>query len=132
MLSETDISLWESIKKTLKPLVSGRVKEPRSLPKKLKVHAVPERTLITTLDLHGMTVEDAYQTLKRFISVHERAESRVITVVTGKGSAQKEGLIHHEIQNWLETKFFQDKIQTVRWLNGGGALEIRLKRKKNK
>ena len=132
MLSESDISLWESIKKNLKPLVSGRVKEPRSFPKRLRVHAVPERTLMTTLDLHGLTVEEAYQTLKRFVSVHVREESRLITVVTGKGSPQKEGLIHHEIQHWLETSFFKDKIQAVRWLNGGGALEIRLKRKKNK
>ena len=132
MLSQSDISLWESIKKTLKPLVSGRVKEPRPFPKKLRVHAVPERVLMMTLDLHGMTVEEAYQTLRQFIAVHVREESRLITVVTGKGSPQKEGLIHHEIQNWLDTPFFRDKIQATRWLNGGGALEIRLKRKKNK
>ena len=132
MLSQSDISLWESIKKNLKPLVSGRVKEPRPFPKKLRVHAVPERVLMMTLDLHGMTVEEAYQTLKQFIAVHVREESHLITVVTGKGSPQKEGLIHHEIQNWLDTSFFRDKIQATRWLNGGGALEIRLKRKKNK
>jgi len=132
MLSQSDISLWESIKKTLKPLVSGRVKEPRPFPKKLRVHAVPERVLMVTLDLHGMTVEEAYQTLKQFIAVHVREGSHLITVVTGKGSPQKEGLIHHEIQNWLDTSFFRDKIQAIRWLNGGGALEIRLKRKKNK
>ena len=132
MLSESDISLWESIKKNLKPLISGRVREPRPFPKKLKVHAVPERKLMMTLDLHGLTVEEAYQTLKRFVSVHEREKSRLITIITGKGSVQKEGLIHREIQNWLDTPFFRNKIQAVRWLNGGGAIEIRLKRKKNK
>ena len=83
-----------------------------------------------TLDLHGLTVEEAYQTLCRFITVHIKEGSKKITVITGKGSPKKEGLIHHEIQNWLDTSFFLDKIREVRWLNGGGALEISLKRKK--
>ena len=82
------------------------------------------------LDLHGLTVEDAYQTLRRFFMVHLRENSKVITIITGKGSPEKEGLIHHEIQNWLDTPFFKQNINEIRWLNGGGALEIRLKRNK--
>ena len=85
---------------------------------------------MTKLDLHGLSVEDAYQTLRRFFMVHQREGSRLITIVTGKGSPAKEGLIHREIQNWLDTPFFKSKINEVRWLNGGGALEIRLKRNK--
>lgn len=130
MFSETDISLWESIKRTLRPLSNNRAAEPHPLPKRLKVHAVPERILKMTLDLHGLTVEEAYQTLRRFLMVHQRENSKVITIITGKGSPAKEGLIHREIQNWLDTPFFKDKINEIRWLNGGGALEIRLKRNK--
>ena len=130
MFSESDISLWESIKRTLCPLSRNRAQEPHPLPKRLKVHAAPERTLMTKLDLHGLSVEDAYQTLRRFFMVHQREGSRLITIVTGKGSPAKEGLIHREIQNWLDTPFFKSKINEVRWLNGGGALEIRLKRNK--
>ena len=83
-----------------------------------------------SLDLHGLTIEEAYQTLRRFLTVHVRENSKVITIITGKGSPGKEGLIHHEIQNWLDTPFFKSKINEVRWLNGGGALELRLKRNK--
>ena len=130
MFSESDISLWESIKRTLRPLSLNKAIEPHPMPKRLKVHPVPERTLMMTLDLHGLTVEEAYQTLRRFLMVHQRENSKVVTIITGKGSPKKEGLIHHEIQNWLDTPFFKSKINEMRWLNGGGALEIRLKRNK--
>jgi len=130
MLSETDISLWESIKRTSKPLSDNQAQEPVPFPKKLRVHAVPERTLMMTLDLHGLTVEEAYHTLCRFVTIHLKEGSKKITVITGKGSPQKEGLIHHEIQNWMDTSFFKDRVREIRWLNGGGALEISLKRKK--
>ena len=130
MFSETDISLWESIKRTLRPISKNKAQEPHPMPKRLKVHPVPERQLMMTLDLHGLTVEDAYQTLRRFLMVHQRENSKKITIITGKGSPAKEGLIHHEIQNWLDTPFFKNKINDVRWLNGGGAIEIRLKRNK--
>ena len=130
MFSAAHISLWESIKRTLRPISKNRTQEPHPMPKRLKVHAVAERTLMMTLDLHGLTVEEAYQTLCRFFTLHEREGSKKITIITGKGSPAKEGLIHHEIQNWLDTPFFKGKINEIRWLNGGGAMEIRLKRNK--
>ena len=132
MLSETDLSLWETIKKTIKPLSKNKAVEPMPFPKRLRVHAAPARTLMHTLDLHGLTVEEAYQMLCRFITVHMRENSKTIVVITGKGTKEKEGLIHKEIKNWLETPSFSEKINQVRWLNGGGALEIILKRKKKK
>ena len=131
MFSEIDISLWESIKQTLRPLVGNREKEPHPFPKRLRVHAPAERELMMTLDLHGLTVEEAYQTLRRFIMLHVRENTKAITVITGKGSPKKEGLIHREIQNWLDVPPFKENINEVKWLNGGGALEIHLKRKKN-
>ena len=128
MLMNDDISLWEAIKKTLKPLIKNRATEPVSFPKRLRVRAAPARELLNTLDLHGLTVEEAYQTLRQFMILHVRANSKVITIITGKGTHQKEGQIHHEIMHWLETPFFRDKINAVEWLNGGGALKIRLKK----
>lgn len=132
MLSQSDLSLWESIKQTLKPLTRTRATEPIPFPRRLRVHAVPARELMTTLDLHGLTVEEAYQTLRRFIQVHIRENTKLITIITGKGSREHEGLIHREVSGWLTTPFFRDRINQVRWLNGGGALEIMLKRKKKK
>ena len=132
MFSENDLSLWEAIKKTIKPLNKNKAVEPVPFPKRLRVHAAPERILMNTLDLHGLTVEDAYQTLCRFLTIHVRENSKTIVIITGKGTKDREGLIHKEIKHWLETPFFSDKINQFRWLNGGGALEIMLKRKKKK
>lgn len=132
MFEKNDITLWENVKKTLKPLTQKKASEPVPFPKRLRVHAAPKRELLFTLDLHGLTVEEAYQVLRQFITLHVQENSKTITVITGKGNKTKEGLIHHEIQNWLETPFFKEKINRTMWLNGGGALEILLKRKKVK
>lgn len=130
MISDEDMTLWESIKRTLKPLFKNRSQEPIPFPKRLRVHAAPPRELLSVLDLHGMTIDLAYQTLRQFLTLHARAKSKMITIITGKGSKTKEGLIHHEILNWLDTPFFKSKIHSYEWLNGGGALKIRLKKTK--
>lgn len=130
MLSSDELSLWENIKKTLKPLLNRQACEPVSFPKRLRVHGAPERILMTTLDLHGLTIQEAYQTLRRFLMIHCRENTKNITIITGKGSKEKEGLIHHEIKNWLDTPFFREKIIDVKWLNGGGALELHLRRRR--
>lgn len=128
----TDFSLWDSIKATFSPLKKKDDKEPVSLPPRLRVSRAPKRELLSVLDLHGLTVDEAYQTLRHFMTLHVRANTKLITVITGKGGANKEGKIHREIKGWLETTFFKEKINQVRWLNGGGALEMMLKRKKKK
>ena len=132
MFSSTDLSLWENIKRTLRPLKKNRATVPVPFPKRLKVHAAPARELMSVLDLHGLTVEEAYRTVCRFITLHVRENTKYSTLITGKGTKDKEGRIHQEITGWLETPFFKEKINQVRWLNGGGALEIMLKRKKKK
>ena len=130
MFSKDDLTLWAEIKRTIKPLLGMRSVEPTPFPKRLRVYAPPPRELQDTLDLHGLTVQEAYQALRHFITLHVRQNTRRIVVITGKGSPHKEGLIHHEIQNWLDAPFFAEKITGVRWLNGGGALEIRLRHRK--
>ena len=129
-MSDNELSLWEALKKTLKPLKKTRFAQPTPFPKRLRVHAPPARELLDILDLHGLTVQEAYRTFHQFMVLHIRNRSRVITIITGKGTKEKEGLIHHEIMNWIEDKNLQSKITQVRWLNGGGALEIRLKKQK--
>ena len=129
-MSDNELSLWEALKKTLKPLKKNRAAEPVPFPKRLRVHAPPARELLSTLDLHGLTVQEAYRVFCRFITLHVRNKSRVITIITGKGTKEKEGLIHHEVLNWIENRTIRPHINQVRWLNGGGALEIRLKKQK--
>ena len=132
MFSQDDLSVWESLKNTLKPIFCHRENQAVSFPKRLRVRPCPQTELLNVLDLHGLTVEMAYQTLKQFINLHIQQNSKMITIITGKGSKEKEGLIHKEIKGWLETPFFRERINQIRWQNGGGALEIMLKRKKKK
>ena len=122
-------SVWQQFIQSVKPLKKKSEKQTKPLPPYLCVHKSPERILAYELDLHGLTIEEAYQSLKRFVTLHVKSESRYIRVITGKGIEGK-GKIKNEIMLWLETSFFRDIIRQTCWLNDGGVLEIILKRKK--
>ena len=61
---------------------------------KTDIHAV--------LDLHGCTVEIAYQQLLRFIALMQGNHSRIVLVITGKGRAPQSGILRAQLPRWLE------------------------------
>lgn len=128
-MSDTVEDPWQQFIRSVKPLANRADERKKEIPPRLHAVAVPERTLLYDLDLHGFTIEEAYQCLKRFFVTHEKAGSRRIRVITGKG-LRGEGKIKNEIMLWLETPFFRKSIRETRWLNDGGVLEILLKRNK--
>lgn len=117
-----DLELWENIKKTVKPLAKKQVVQ----------HLIKHRIIIKEdirpycLDLHGYTIQEAYDKLKDFIIYHSNEKTKYITIITGKGSLNKESLIHSEIKYWLDTRFFRKYVRKFEWLNGNGALRIYL------
>ena len=124
-----DCSLWEELKKTITPLKESKMGRFLGIkPTRLRVRKIT-RDLLYTIDLHGFTVEEAYQIFTRFLNVHVVHQSKSIRVITGKGK-EGSGLIHKEMPLWLENPKIADKIQEVRWLNGGGSVEIILKKVK--
>ena len=125
--SEDEV-VWQVYARSVKPLKKTAEQAKKPLPQRLRAHK-QERILSYELDLHGYTLDEAYNCLKLFITVHVHAESRVIRVITGKG-INGTGKIKNEIMLWMETPFFKEKIRETRWLNDGGVLEIVLKRKK--
>lgn len=131
MLTQTDIEEWEHFVQTIKPLKGKAQHYNDSIPPRLIVRKAPSKTLLYELDLHGLTIEEAYQAVKRFFTLHWQNESRQITVITGKG-LKGTGKIKNEIMFWLETPLFKDKIQETQWLNDGGVIRITLKRKKKR
>lgn len=118
-----DIKLWENIKKTVRPLAKRQVVE------YLYFHNIkvqPGTIIPYTLDLHGYTIQEAYDKLQEFVIQHIENKTKYITVITGKGSPNKESLIHKEIKNWLDNIFFKNYVKSFEWINGNGALRIYL------
>lgn len=66
----------------------------------------------STIDLHGMTVQDAYHTALDFLA---QTPYRKVVVITGKS-----GTIRQEFPEWLA----RSSAISYSELNGGGAFEV--------
>ena len=94
-----------------------------------------------TLDLHGMTMDKAYEAVKNFvISCFER-QKRAVIIVTGKGLAHQsddifetKGVLKQCVPEWLKGETLRPMILTYihpsAKLGGEGALYILLRRKR--
>ena len=122
-----DEELWEEVKKTVKP-VKRRIK--RDLPKRLRVVRGAPKPQQTILDLHGLTVQEAFEKTQKFIGRARRFGLKEITIITGRGTTGK-ALIKNEFESWLENPKFSPHIRTHQWQNRGGAIKISLKKKSN-
>ena len=120
-----DENLWEQVKATLKP-VKKRVK--RDLPKRLCVVRTGSKPQQRILDLHGLTVQEAFETSQKFIRQARRAGLKEVTIITGRGTTGK-ALIKNEFEGWLENPKLSPHIRTHQWQNRGGAVKIALKKK---
>ena len=119
--------MWNDLKKTVQPLETGVVEQ--ELPPRLKVRRASVQPVAYTLDLHQMTLEQAYQSTLKFVDKHTKMGTKKIQIITGKGRLGK-GLIRSEFPGWLETKPFKSCIREVRWTNDGGAVDLCLKKSK--
>ena len=119
-----DEELWEEVKKTVKPV---KRKVMRDLPKRLRVVRSAPKTPKTILDLHGLTVQEAFETSQKFIARARRAGLKEITIITGRGTTGK-ALIKNEFEGWLENPKLSPHIRAHQWQNRGGAVKIALKK----
>lgn len=122
-----DEQLWEEVKKTVKP-VKRRVK--RDVPKRLRVVCGVPKPTKTILDLHGKTIQEAFESTNAFIKKARRAGLKEITIITGRGTTGK-ALIKNEFEGWLENPKISPHIRTHQWQSKGGAIKITLKKKPN-
>ena len=127
MKTVQDAELWEELKKTVQPIETGRKDE--DFPPRLKVHRAMRNPVAYCLDLHQLTVEDAYQKTVQFIEKHYKIGSKKIQIITGKGREGK-GIIHMEFANWLDTTRLKQYIREAKWTNDEGAMNIWLKKNK--
>jgi DNA-nicking Smr family endonuclease len=95
------------------------------------------------LDLHGMTVNQAHQTIRSFIhSSHTLYGRRCVLIITGKGRSDKSnlpfdmpvrGVLRREVPLWLQSAEFRGSVSGVSVAHprdgGQGALYVYLRKK---
>lgn len=85
------------------------------------------------VDLHGLTQDQAYTLLLRFIFDAQRNGSRFVLVITGKGSSSgSEGVLKQSVPHWLATpplRLCVSGFEDAGLSHGGtGALYVRIRR----
>ena len=120
-----DIQVWENLKKDL---FAEHNCPKRDIPKRLRVLQKEKTALPSMLDLHGLTVQQAFEATAGFLAGHFRAGTKDVLIVTGKGT-MGEGLIKKEFDGWLKNPSLYRYIRYASWQNRGGAVKITLKKK---
>jgi len=84
------------------------------------------------LDLHGMTQEEAFDRLFRFIKSAVARRKRTVLIITGKGSLQSGGVLRRMLPLWLEDPELEKHIialtQAAQKDGGAGAFYLRLRK----
>ena len=92
-----------------------------------------QMSIEATLDLHGMTQDEAHPALHKFIKRSYADKKRCVLVITGKG-AEGNGILKRMTPEWLEDRSVKNlilKTATAQAKDGGsGALYILLRRQR--
>jgi len=93
-----------------------------------------------SLDLHGMTLEQAYPALLNFIISSHNTQKRLVLVITGKGKnsdpgyviPQRSGVLRSQVPIWLKESKLSNlilQVERAHQRHGGlGALYVYLRR----
>jgi len=119
-----DEQVWEDLKSGI---LSQKNTPKWDIPKRLRVVRANATELSNILDLHGQTVQQAFDMTVRFLSRHHRAKTKEVLIITGRGT-MGQGLIKKEFDGWLKNPKIQKYVRTSAWQNRGGAIKIALKK----
>lgn len=127
-LSPDDLLLWQSQLKGVKPLSkTAKSLEESSLPKKHKVPQRRQRPLEMKksppfpsgplqdfgrkelrhlkidgrLDMHGMTMDQGYNALERFLIQAQERGFKIVLIITGKGALSSENTLRRQLPRWI-------------------------------
>lgn len=109
-MTEDDMRLWERVCATVRKL--GEKVAPSAPPPFVAPLPDGERNYI---DLHGLTVDEAYRATVEFL---EDTNLKVVLIITGKS-----GQIRQEFPHWMEVLGYRYIM-----VNGDGAFRINTKR----
>lgn len=84
------------------------------------------------LDLHGETLENAYNKVKRVFELSELKKYRCLLIITGKGLHSSDKTIKNSIIEWFKEPYFSNRI--IKYTDaaikdgGSGAIYILLRK----
>jgi DNA-nicking Smr family endonuclease len=73
-----------------------------------------------TIDLHGLTVNEAFERVRNVITTAKHSGLREITIITGKS-----GVIRKEFPHWVARG---EDVREVKELHGGGSFLVKFKK----
>jgi len=145
----TDVDAWVEYTRAVRPLgarvrpstpaskpIGGRVAE-RAAPAHLDI-ATPDRRSLENLkrgkmrpqarlDLHGMTRDEAFEELSRFIAAAQVRGVRVALIITGRS-----GVLREEVPRWLMVTALRPRILGIAEAKprdgGAGALYVMIRK----
>lgn len=159
-LTPEELRLWRNQLKDVKPLskvkkvpeedekelASSPLRPPKASPlKKLKStdvlqpfqrREVRQVQIEAQLDLHGLSLEKAYDVLEQFLRKAQEKHFKTVLVITGKGSLSEEHTLRHQLPRWLEETPLKSMVSSyhnpARLHHGGaGAYYVRLRKTVN-
>lgn len=98
---EADLSISDTsrIDKTIQKKIKNETKKPDS-----------------TLDLHGFTLQSAYETFIKFITQNYLSHKRTLLIITGRGNPEKQtGTIRREFPKWINSPDIRQMILYVEY-----------------
>lgn len=116
-LSDKDKQIWQEFTRSVQPLKADKHVPVSCVP--AQVHITHDHMPRHTLDLHGMTLAQAYQAVQHHVQqgVHAYA---YVTIITGKS-----GIMQGELPDWVRN---MQGIRMCEPINGGGAFRISFKK----
>lgn len=138
-LTKDDKKVWEAVKKTVTPMgdpVPATPNQPKLISFSALIQEIrnikPFKTSGSqrTLDLHGMTRNEAYHYLETQLSICKLRGYRCVTIITGKGHGKGEGLgiLKRKVPLWMEGVKFKSLVKSWKPVPGNdGAIYVYLK-----
>lgn len=117
-LTGEERDLWSRVTKGIRPLDQAPVTPSEGLPH-IRVSEPRNLNYSPRMDLHGVTVHDAFGMVQDHIYQGVQNGYKRLTIITGRS-----GQINQELPRWLERN---PRVRSVTQLPNGGSWEVMIK-----
>ncbi len=129
-----DLESWNRYTKNVTKLDFSNNLPRANIPsKKRKISQQYYGNIESTIDLHGLTQDQAFDNLKNFLDASYNNNKKEVIVITGKGKLNSPGVIKLAVPRWLEYTELKKYILGYSWvqdsLGGSGSIRVMIKRR---